>query len=64
MTNFNHVNCINQHRKLHVSIHIYHVCNTLFNLNIMLEFLVRTEITTFDVSHKGHIWSLQIVNLI
>ncbi len=55
MTNSSHVSCINQHRKIHVGNHIYHICNILFNLTIMLDFLVITNIATFDFNHDRHI---------
>ncbi len=51
ISNVNHVSC----RKVHMSIHSYHMCNMLFDLTIMLDFLVITDIATFDVSHDGHI---------
>jgi hypothetical protein len=35
--------------------HIYHMCNILFDLTIMLDFLVIMDIATFDISHDGHI---------
>ncbi len=63
MTNFSHVNCINQNRQIHVGIHIYHVCNILFDLTIMLDFLVIMNIATFNVSHDGHIQSLQTTSV-
>ncbi len=55
MTNYSHVSCINQHKQIHLGIRIYHVCNTLFDLTIILMFLVIMDITTFDVSHDGNI---------
>jgi len=55
MTNSSHVSCISQHRQIHVDTHIYHVCNILSNLIIMLEFLVLMDIVTFDLSHDEHI---------
>jgi hypothetical protein len=35
--------------------HIYHVCNILFDLIMMLNFLVITNIATFDFCHDEHI---------
>jgi hypothetical protein len=55
MTNFSDANCINQNRKIHMGTHIYHMCNILFNLIIMLDFLVIMNIATFNVNHDGHI---------
>jgi hypothetical protein len=55
ISNFNHVSCISQHKQVHMNICIYHICNILFDLTIMLEFFVITDIITFDVSHDGHI---------
>ncbi len=55
MTNSGHVNCINQHRQMHISTHIYHVCNILFDLTIMPNFLIIMNIATFDLNHDGHI---------
>jgi len=55
MTNSSYVNCISQHRQIHVGTHIYHVCNILFDLVIMLDFLIITDIATFDFRHDGHI---------
>jgi len=55
MTNFSQVSCINQHKQIHVGTHIYHVCNILSNLIIMLDFLIIMDIATFDVSHDEHI---------
>jgi hypothetical protein len=55
MTNFSHVNCISQHRQIHMGTHIYHVCNMLFDLTIMLDFKIITDIATFDLCHDGHI---------
>jgi len=55
MTNSNHVSYINQHREIHVDTHTYHVCNILFDLTIMLDFLIITDIATFDLSHNEHI---------
>jgi len=55
MTNSNHVSCISQHRQIHLGIRIYHVRNTLFDLTIILNFLVIMDITTFDVNHDGNI---------
>jgi len=50
MTNYSHVGWISQHKQIHVGIHIYHMCNMLFNLIIMLDFLIITNILTFYVS--------------
>ncbi len=55
MTNSNHVSCISQHRQIHVGTHIYHMCNILFDLTIMLECLVILDIAIFDFSHDEHI---------
>ncbi len=55
MTNSSHVSCVSQHRQIHLGIHIYHMCNTLFDLTIILNFLLVMDITTFDVSHDGNI---------
>jgi hypothetical protein len=55
MTNSSHVSCRSQHRQIHVATNIYHVCNILFDLTIMLDFLVITDIAIFDFSHDGHI---------
>ncbi len=55
MTNCNHVSYISQHRQIHMGTHIYHVCNILFGLIIMLDFLIITDIVTFDLSNDGHI---------
>jgi len=41
--------------KIHLGICIYHMCNTLFDLTIILIFLVIMDITIFDVSHDGNI---------
>jgi hypothetical protein len=51
ITNFNHVSYINQHRQIHSGTHIYHMCNILSNLIIILNFLVIMNIATFDLSH-------------
>jgi hypothetical protein len=53
MINFSHVSYINQDKQVHVSTHIYHMCNILFV--IMLEFLFITNIATFDANRDGHI---------
>ncbi len=53
MTNSSHVSCINQHRQIHVGTHIYHMCNILFDLIAMLDFLIIMDIATFDLSHDG-----------
>jgi len=63
MTNFSHVSCINQHKQIHAGTHIYHVCNILFNLTIMLDFLVIMDIAIFYASHDEHILSLQTTNV-
>jgi hypothetical protein len=55
MTTTNRVSCISQHRQIHVGTHIYHICNILFDLTIMLDFLITMDIATFDFSHDGHI---------
>jgi hypothetical protein len=55
MINSNHANCISQHRQIHVGTHIYHMCNILSNFTIMLDFLIVTNIVTFDLNHDGHI---------
>ncbi len=55
MTKSNYVSCISQHRQIHVGTHIYHVCKILFDLTIMLEFLVIIDIATFDLSYDAHI---------
>jgi hypothetical protein len=55
MTTTNHVSCISQHRQIHVGTHIYHICNILIDLTIMLDFLIIMDIATFDFSHDGHI---------
>jgi hypothetical protein len=55
MTNFSHVSCINQHKQIHVGTHIYHVCDILSNLTIMLDFLVIMVIVIFYVNHDEHI---------
>jgi flagellin-specific chaperone FliS len=55
MTNSSQVNCISQNRQIHMGTHIYHMCNILSNLTIMLDFLVITDIATFDFSHDEHI---------
>jgi hypothetical protein len=46
---------INQHKQIHVGTHIYHVCNILSNMTIMLDFLIIMDIATFDVNHDEHI---------
>jgi hypothetical protein len=55
ISNFNHVSCTSEHKQVHTSTCIYHMCNTLSHLTIMLDFLVIMDIATFDVSHDGHI---------
>jgi hypothetical protein len=55
INNFNHVSCISQHKQVHMSTRIYHMCNMLYDFTIMLDFLVIMDIATFDVSHDGHI---------
>ncbi len=55
MTNFSHVNCISQHKQIHVGTCTLHVCDILFDLIIRLDFLVITDIATFDLNHCGHI---------
>jgi hypothetical protein len=50
MINSNDVGCVNQHKQIHMGIHIYHVCNMLSNLIIMLDFLIITNMLTHDVS--------------
>jgi hypothetical protein len=39
MANYSHRSCVNQHKQIHV-------CNILFNLTIMLDFLIITDIAT------------------
>ncbi len=51
MINSSHVSYISQHRQ----IHIYHVCNILYDLTINLDFLIITDIVTFDINHDEHI---------
>jgi hypothetical protein len=41
--------------------HIYHVCNILFDLTIMFDFLFIINIVTFDVNHEKQNLSLQII---
>ncbi len=53
MIHSSHVGCINQHKQIHVGIHIYHMCNMSSNLIIMLDFLIITDMPTFDVSLRG-----------
>ncbi len=55
MTNTSHVGCISQHKQIHLGIYIYHVCNTLFDLTIILIFLVIMDNITFNVSHDENI---------
>jgi hypothetical protein len=55
MTNFSHVTCISRDRQIHMGTHIYHMCNILSNLIIMLDFLVIMDIGTFNLSHDEHI---------
>jgi hypothetical protein len=55
MTNYNHVDCISQHKQIHVCTHIYHVCNIFANMIMMLDFLVIMNIVTFDLNHDEHI---------
>ncbi len=55
MINFNHISYINQHKQIHMGTHIYHMCNILSNLIIMLEFLIITNIVNFDVAHERQI---------
>jgi hypothetical protein len=56
MINFSLVNCINEHRQIHVGTHnLPHVQQFLFDLTIMLYFLVIININTFDLSCDGHI---------
>jgi hypothetical protein len=63
MTNFSHVSCRSQHRQILGAINIYHVCNILYDLTIMLDILVITNIATFDFSHDGHIQLLYITGV-
>jgi hypothetical protein len=55
MINSSYASCINQHKQIPIGTHIYHVCNILFDLTIMLDFLIIMDIDTFDISHDGHI---------
>jgi len=55
MNTFSHVSCISQYRQVHVGTHIYHVYNILYDLTLMLDFLVITNIATVDLNHDGHI---------
>ncbi len=55
MINYNHVNCISQHKQIHVGTHSYRVCNILSDLTIMLDFLVITDIVILDPGHDEHI---------
>jgi hypothetical protein len=64
MTNCNLVSYISQHRQIHMGTHIYHVCNILFGLIRMLDFLVITDIVTFDLSNDGHIQSLHTISVV
>jgi hypothetical protein len=52
---------MSQHRQVHMSTHIYQVCNILFDLTIMLDFLIITSIITFDVSNEKQNLSHQII---
>ncbi len=61
ITNLNHFCYIIQQRQAHMNIHIYHVYNILFDLTIMLDFLIITNIATFDVSHEKQNLSLQTI---
>ncbi len=63
MTDCSHVNCISQGRQIHMGTHTYHMCNILFNLAIMLDFFIITDIATFDLSHNEPIQSLQIISV-
>ncbi len=55
MTNSSLDNCISQRKQIHAGTHIYHMCNILLDLTIMLYFLVITDIATFDFSCEGYI---------
>jgi hypothetical protein len=55
MTNSSYVSCVSQHRQIHMATLIYHACNILSDLTIMLIFKIVMNIVSFDLNHDGHI---------
>jgi hypothetical protein len=56
MINFSYVSYINQHKQVHASTQIYHMCNIFFDVITMQKIIIIiTDITTFDINHDAHI---------